>query len=306
MFSTPLHDDVIYAPRPIQPLGTMDEDSWILALTNTQTLTHSVVDDRRLWRKSHRGEVVWPPHLETALIEGLQHYRPPVCRQTVLLRQYPGRNKFISHYIFSKTGEYRTTKQVGSRVQQLRELWPSPELRDLLFPTPSPRVESPWTTLETPGTETSHLTIFITITSEEGGPRGSYQSSEQTLYRDEGVVYLSPRPRRLVDIDPGVVLASAAAIIAESRFDVYTERGVVHTEVAEHQFLEDMRPGYFYRVELIPLFWDVIVNSPDPTRYTILHQATKLDGAVVFSATYLFRYRSESSTGWSTQTIHEG
>ncbi|KAJ7722854.1 hypothetical protein B0H16DRAFT_1896045 [Mycena metata] len=271
----------------------MDEDSWILALTNTQTLTHSVVDDRRLWRKSHRGEVVWPPHLETALIEGLQHYRPPVCRQTVLLRQYPGRNKFISHYIFSKTGEYRTTKQVGSRVQQLRELWPSPELRDLLFPTPSPRVESPWTTPK--HQEPRRLTSQY---SSRSHPRkeaqGFIPEFRQTLYRDEGVVSFS-RPRRLVDIDPGVVLASAAAIIAESRFDVYTERGVVHTEVAEHQFLEDMRPGYFYRVD----YSAVLGRHSEQSRSYSLHHpapATKLDGAVVFSATY-FRYRSESSTG---------
>ncbi|KAJ7026818.1 hypothetical protein C8F04DRAFT_1267728 [Mycena alexandri] len=286
----------------------MDEDSWHSASTNTQNLMHSVVDNRRMCRKSHRGEVVWPPHLETALIEGLQQYRPPVSRQTVLLRQYPGRNKFISHYIFSKTGEYRTTKQVGSRVQQLRELWPSRELRDLLFSTPSPRVESPWTTPETPGTATSHLTVLIAIMSEEGSRGGPYQSPEQTPQRGESVVHLSQEPRRLVDIDASVVLASASAIMAQSRFDVCTEEGVVHSEVVEHQSLEDIqapRPGYFYRIGLVPSFWEVIVNSPDPARYTILHQATNLDGAIVFSATYAFRYGSESSTGWSTQSLYE-
>lgn len=31
------------------------------------------------------------------------------------------RNKFISDYIFNKTGKRRTPKQVGSRLQQLRD-----------------------------------------------------------------------------------------------------------------------------------------------------------------------------------------
>jgi len=32
----------------------------------------------------------------------------------------PMRNRFISDYIFETTGKRRTTKQVGSRLQQLR------------------------------------------------------------------------------------------------------------------------------------------------------------------------------------------
>ncbi|KAJ7733673.1 hypothetical protein B0H16DRAFT_1381070, partial [Mycena metata] len=227
----------MHAPQPTQPPGTLDDGSWLSASTCGQNLGHSVLDTGRMCRKSHRGEIVWPPHLETALIEGLRQYRPPVSRQTVLLRQYPGRNKFLSHYILSKTGEYRTLKQVGSRVQQLRELSPSPELLNLLFPTPSLGVESSWIRPETPGNDTSHRTVFITIMSEAGGPGGPYHSPEQTLPHDENIVYHSQEPRRLVDIDPTVVLVSESTIMAQSRFHVCTEGSVVHTEVAQHHFL---------------------------------------------------------------------
>jgi transcriptional enhancer factor len=38
-----------------------------------------------------------------------------------MLGRFPRRNRFISDYIFDKTGKRRTPKQVGSRLQQLRE-----------------------------------------------------------------------------------------------------------------------------------------------------------------------------------------
>ncbi|KAJ7089533.1 hypothetical protein C8R44DRAFT_648710, partial [Mycena epipterygia] len=52
---------------------------------------------------------------------GLRKYRPTACRDTLMLGRFPGRNQFISDYIWKKTGERRTTKQVGSRLQRLRE-----------------------------------------------------------------------------------------------------------------------------------------------------------------------------------------
>src|ERR1700712_942058 len=58
---------------------------------------------------------------------GLQQFRPTVCRETVMLGRYPGRNQFLSLYILTKTGERRTAKQVASRLQQLRESCPNKE-----------------------------------------------------------------------------------------------------------------------------------------------------------------------------------
>ncbi|KAJ7931044.1 hypothetical protein B0H13DRAFT_1573176, partial [Mycena leptocephala] len=52
---------------------------------------------------------------------GLQKFQPTVCKETVMLGRYPGRNQFISQYILNRTGQQRTVKQVASRLQQLRD-----------------------------------------------------------------------------------------------------------------------------------------------------------------------------------------
>ena len=100
-----------------------------------------VFQTRKAWKKSGaNGERIWPEALELVLIEGLfsfilcdaistdllltglRAFKPdPSSRETTMLGRYPHRNKFISSYIRDKTGEIRTPKQVGSRLQQLRE-----------------------------------------------------------------------------------------------------------------------------------------------------------------------------------------
>ncbi|KAJ3566089.1 hypothetical protein NP233_g7228 [Leucocoprinus birnbaumii] len=67
------------------------------------------------------GEAVWPPNLEAALIAGLQLYSD---RHRVHMRhrgRFIGRNHFLSDYVKSVTGRRRTAKQVGSRLQQLKD-----------------------------------------------------------------------------------------------------------------------------------------------------------------------------------------
>ncbi|KAI0319279.1 hypothetical protein OF83DRAFT_1111341 [Amylostereum chailletii] len=79
-----------------------------------------ITASRRL-RKNLKGkhEAVWTPSLETALLEGLDSYRPKISSRPFL--RFPDRNIFISDYIFRATGKVRTSKQVGSRLQQLRD-----------------------------------------------------------------------------------------------------------------------------------------------------------------------------------------
>ncbi|KAJ7065412.1 hypothetical protein C8F01DRAFT_945549, partial [Mycena amicta] len=52
---------------------------------------------------------------------GLEAYVPDDSRETRMLGRFPPRNRFISGYILEKTGERRSAKDVGSRLQQLRE-----------------------------------------------------------------------------------------------------------------------------------------------------------------------------------------
>jgi transcriptional enhancer factor len=57
----------------------------------------------------------------TSSTAGLERYIPDDSRETRMLGRFPRRNRFISDYIFQKTGKRRSAKQVGSRLQQLRE-----------------------------------------------------------------------------------------------------------------------------------------------------------------------------------------
>ncbi|TFL04995.1 hypothetical protein BDV98DRAFT_500818, partial [Pterulicium gracile] len=52
---------------------------------------------------------------------GLEYYQPGPSAASKLLGRFPKRNRFISDHIFNTTGKRRTPKQVGSRIQQLRD-----------------------------------------------------------------------------------------------------------------------------------------------------------------------------------------
>ena len=52
---------------------------------------------------------------------GLEKYKPSESKSTRTLGRFPMRNKFVADYIFKKTQIRRTPKQVGSRIQQLRD-----------------------------------------------------------------------------------------------------------------------------------------------------------------------------------------
>ena len=107
-------------------------------------LVDDVLKGRKNWKRTKGdAEPIWPPELEKALIEGerlwfttpisppigailarllgLQQYVPVDSRETRLLGRFPLRNRFLSEYIFKTTGKIRSAKQVGSRLQQLRD-----------------------------------------------------------------------------------------------------------------------------------------------------------------------------------------
>lgn len=75
---------------------------------------------RRYWKVSS-----WlshdPKKMLTAHASGLECYQPDDSRETRMLGRSIRRNRFISDYIFKNTGELRSAKQIGSRLQQLRE-----------------------------------------------------------------------------------------------------------------------------------------------------------------------------------------
>lgn len=55
--------------------------------------------------------------------QALEKYSPDTgnAKADKTMGRFPMRNRFISDYIFETTGKRRTPKQVGSRLQQLRD-----------------------------------------------------------------------------------------------------------------------------------------------------------------------------------------
>ncbi|KAK1224678.1 hypothetical protein PQX77_012424 [Marasmius sp. AFHP31] len=112
---------------------------------STRIATDRILKNRKTWKtlKSNK-ECVWSPEIEAALIEGLEKYRPASSTDPLTLKRFPKRNRWISEHILRATGTLRSPKQVGSRLQQLRDTCKDDRILKLLSRrqyTPEP--ESP-------------------------------------------------------------------------------------------------------------------------------------------------------------------
>lgn len=137
--SEPASYSHFHTPREEESHGTNS-----FSHPQTRDVFQSIVHGRKSWKTlpGSGGEVVWPPELEAALMEGkhlpvhvflyltshcvlnsigLENYVPDDSRETRLLGRFPLRNRFLSDWIFERTGKRRTAKQVASRLQQLRD-----------------------------------------------------------------------------------------------------------------------------------------------------------------------------------------
>ncbi|KAJ7611896.1 hypothetical protein DFH06DRAFT_1244032 [Mycena polygramma] len=285
----------------------------------TKEVLQYVLKVRKTWKTFRGGETVWPLELEAALIEGLEKYEPDDSRETRMLGRFPRRNRFISDYIFDKTGKRRSPKQVGSRLQQLRESCGGEQLLQLLSPFRRPgysasnasgdsALNSPISSLGGglfPSTSSGHTVMYINILPQ-GSPDQTRRRDCSSPWSDTGdVIHAADHPRRLQDINPTVSFTSAAPIIAHSRFTVYSEDLILHAETVPLVLQMDRVPqssGFLYSTRLVPKYWQTILDSPDPTRFTIFQEVLKEDNSsVLFSATYKFSYpRSSTSTVYSS------
>ncbi|KAJ7106698.1 hypothetical protein C8R44DRAFT_326230 [Mycena epipterygia] len=277
----------------------------------TPTVLQTVLGARRAWKTSSTGENIWPPHLEAALLEGLENYVPDDSRETRVLGRYRGRNQFIAEYIFSKTGVQRSNKQVGSRLQQLRHCSNVPELRRLLSPCPQrvPRNhandipimniagEHPLPYAEPP----RNILISIPILPQNS-PHIAINSSPEQVFNSNYAFQITNHPRHLQSITPTATFLSPNPLSAQSWFSVYFGDQIVHTEVVPLVVLKDeptQGSGFLHSTSLIPTYWGKIVDSPvDPTGFVILQDVVRHnDSAIVFSAQYRFVYISNSAFG---------
>ncbi|KAJ6488849.1 hypothetical protein C8R45DRAFT_993011 [Mycena sanguinolenta] len=299
--------DRLYAP--------ISGNGWpTLQSQTTKDVLQSVLKVRKSWKTLRGGETVWPLDLEAALLEGLENYQPDDSRETRMLGRFPRRNRFISDYIFQKTGKRRSAKQVGSRLQQLRESCGGKKLLHLLSPFRQPAYadssassDSSCTSPVSPlgagqafhnTSPARHTVVHIDILPEGASASDSIDQSNRMWLEAEDSVHVSDRPpRRLSSINPTVTFTSRSPVAAESRFTVYSEDRVVHAETTSlTPVVSAPVPGLLYSTTLVPEYWKVISQSSDPTRFTIYQEVTKRDDStLIFSATYKFAYPTENS-----------
>ncbi|KAJ7208836.1 hypothetical protein GGX14DRAFT_632681 [Mycena pura] len=278
----------------------------------TKEVLQTVLKVRKSWKTLRGGETVWPLELEAALLEGklaarVPSYVPDDSRETRLLGRFPRRNRFISDHIYERTGKRRSPKQVGSRLQQLRESCGGKKLLHLLSPFRQPypdscaSSDSSCTSPVSPvmdaqalprASDSRRTVVYIDILREGTAADNSSPTFPQWADAPD-VVRISDRPRSLRVINPTVSLLAQSPVTAQSQFTVYAEDRVMHVETVPLTPVEDPIPvaGCLYRTALVPAYWRTISESPDPTRFTINQEVVKDDASsLIFSATYKFAY----------------
>ncbi|KAI6043525.1 hypothetical protein EDC04DRAFT_3088049 [Pisolithus marmoratus] len=134
-FSNGLHSehDPALPDTPLPSQHVPPHSSYHHAPNTTEDILHLILRTRKSW-KTLKGqtEAVWPPLLEATMLKALQEYVPEDSRETRILGRFPMRNRFISDYIYRSTGKVRSAKQVGSRLQQLRDTAEGRQLIDSL------------------------------------------------------------------------------------------------------------------------------------------------------------------------------
>ncbi|KAK7056160.1 TEA domain-containing protein [Favolaschia claudopus] len=288
---------------------------------STNDVLQSVLKVRKSWKTLRGGETVWPPELEAALIEGLENYQPDDSRETRMLGRFPRRNRFISDYIFEKTGRKRSAKQVGSRLQQLREscggkkrtpfsstillqsrLTTVLTVLHLLSPFRQPAYSdssassdgsctspvspvTPGQSFSSAGPPCTPHTVYIDILPKAQAASSNDEEVAPNPMWLEGRdgIHVSGRPRCLDAINPTVTFMSRSSVIAESRFTVYSvDDRIVHEETTSLSPVPDVAvEGCLYSTSLVPQYWKVISDSQDPTQFTIYQEVVKTDNSTI-------------------------
>ncbi|KAI0042649.1 hypothetical protein FA95DRAFT_1575602 [Auriscalpium vulgare] len=300
-------------------MSAVDDLSYPLAVDDrTRDAVNTIVSGRKSWKTlKGKGEAVWPPYLEAALVEALDKYRPESSRSTRSLSRFPNRNRFISDYIYHVTGKRRTAKQVGSRLQQLRDTCGGKRILKLLsnrdFSAPddapddapaddgaasergSPASPPVAPAPPPPPMRAARALVHIDVLPASapwagaGGagivlgnplltPPLSPVSPSGGGSGARVNVFHSPRARPLRAIDPAVTFTSPAFVAAQSACSVYFNGNCIHTDVAQLACAPAPSDGLFlYRTTLVPQFWERLCQANDPGRYSIVQEIVQGD-----------------------------
>ncbi|KAJ7173443.1 hypothetical protein C8R46DRAFT_1082814 [Mycena filopes] len=262
---------------------------------------------RRCWKKTkERLEGVWSPVLETALLDALEKYRPTTNNNNRLLLRFPRRNRFISDFIFSATGTRRTAKQVGSRLQQMRETCSDARILRLIsrreFSEPELDAEATTSTpieLVSPISSASDLSdseveagipnTFVTIElvppsrpSGSHDPRSPAMQSQIITTNQQSV--LLEYPLDIANTNPLLTFSTARKISTSrhySHFQLFLGDVFAHSEVTRLAFVETAAaptsPGqqHTYSTNLIPLFWAHLCRTAQLFQCVIIQDIMK-------------------------------
>ncbi|KAJ6568402.1 hypothetical protein DFH09DRAFT_434287 [Mycena vulgaris] len=275
------------------------------------------IPGRRTWKKTkERMETIWPPSLEIALLEALERYRPSnSLRDTRLLQRFPKRNRYVSDHIFSVTGIRRTAKQVGSRLQQMRDTCNDERILNLLsrreyspeglepntpLEFPPPIEFAPSSTASSPVSWTSGVTDTVnwrTSPAAEVPPRTFVvielvQPSSFFNSKNSCPAVKSPRanqqrvsleyPSDIESTDPVLTYSTPrrmSTLHHYSHFRVLIDGVLAHSEITALVFTSCIPARHTYSTKLIPQFWAHLCRTEQLFRCVIKQDIMKTRAA---------------------------
>ncbi|KAJ7734993.1 hypothetical protein B0H16DRAFT_1731501 [Mycena metata] len=101
---------------------------------------------------------------------------------------------------------------------------------------------------------------------------------------------------------PTTTFLSPYPTIADSWSAVVLEEQIIHAQTVPLILIPDVPAGgtgFLYSTSLVPDYWQTILDSPDPSKFTILQQVVNLkenSSTILFSAQYKFVYAGDAGT----------
>ncbi|KAF8804881.1 hypothetical protein BYT27DRAFT_7106114 [Phlegmacium glaucopus] len=274
---------------------TLDELSYTPSQEEkTRDAEQIVATGRKSWKTLRgKGEAVWPPLLEAALIEALEKYQLEAVGSKGAQKsgRFPMRNRFVSDYIYETTSKYRTPKQVSSRLQQLRDTCKGDKILQLISHRGT--LDCQITGSQSDGSIRASVTpppsptptfIYVQVSLHKElrpCPVPTIRFIENDSVNPH-IIKLSPRPY----VDPKIKASSCSilaclsgtvefpspyALVLQSTFHVYLNDSPtpLHSETAPLKCLSSPIQ-WLYSSEIAPDFWNTLCSSPDLMQYTIL------------------------------------
>ncbi|KAJ7065438.1 hypothetical protein C8F01DRAFT_1053574 [Mycena amicta] len=218
---------------------------------------------------------VWTSQLENALLKALHDYSPPRGSAHKAFQRNPKRNRFISDFIFSATGTRRTPKQVGSRLQQMRDTCQDEQIKKLI--QGSVTLDETIISFDSASSPSTSSSDYDELRLADVPPKKTYvtiQLQPPTQHeRRSSVTVLRGANEQSIRVDCPVDLGSSVPLVTfttpfkislshhYSHFRVFIGDTLVHADVTELTFISSTRGRHSYSTQLIPSYWTEFSRS---------------------------------------------